>query len=278
MYRRFSKTPIEITKSDNFSGKYIVLKRSLNFKSKLSYQDSERNDFGDINGNKDDGNTLMKEMTTGTGFKPIGYYTTVKSKSFSGIFNGNNNEIFNLYQSGLFGCVSGDVTIQNISVHGISGMKNIFGIVYDARNIKTLNILNCQNYLDVTNSDGQRAGGIITYLHSGNVNMINCINYGNIEGRGYGVGGFVGYTTNNSGTIKIENSCNLGNINFNGSGISYSGAGGMIGLLQYSSMDIELNNVFSVGNIEGKEVYKANLIGHRTEIYKPLMYIISLMV
>ena len=32
----------------------IILKRDLNFKSKYSYINSERTDFGDINGNNDD--------------------------------------------------------------------------------------------------------------------------------------------------------------------------------------------------------------------------------
>ena len=64
--------PVEITSVNYFTGQYVSLKVNLNFKSKLSYQDSERTDFGDINGDESDGNTLMNEMTTGTGFKPIG--------------------------------------------------------------------------------------------------------------------------------------------------------------------------------------------------------------
>ena len=63
---------VKIETANSFKGKYIVLKTNLNFKSKLSYQNSERTDFGDINGDTDDGNTLINEMTTGTGFRPIG--------------------------------------------------------------------------------------------------------------------------------------------------------------------------------------------------------------
>ena len=85
--------PVQITTANNFSGKYIALKANLNFKSKLSYQDSERTDFGDINGNANDGNTLMNEMTTEMGFKPIGI-----SNSFLGTFDGENKENGEVYK------------------------------------------------------------------------------------------------------------------------------------------------------------------------------------
>ena len=143
--------PVELNTSTDFSNKTIALKTNLNFQSKYSYANSERTDFGDMNGNENDGNMLMNEMTTGTGFHPIGYFTTSKSKSFSGVFDGNNNEIFNLYQSGLFGNVTGNATIKNISVHGVSGMKNTFGIIYEVRSYSVVNITNCKNYLDVYN-------------------------------------------------------------------------------------------------------------------------------
>lgn len=78
-------------------------------------------------------------------------------------------------------------------------------------------------------------------MDAGNINVINRINYGNVEGRVYGVGGILGYITNNGEIIKIENSCNFGNFNVLSSGISYSGTRGIIGLNQYSSTQIELN-------------------------------------
>ena len=85
--------PVQVTTANrnSFSGKYIALKTNLNFKSKLSYQNSERTDFGDINGNTEDGNSLMNEMTTGTGFKPIGI-----NNAFTGIFEGQNKERYSM--------------------------------------------------------------------------------------------------------------------------------------------------------------------------------------
>lgn len=205
--------PVEISTATNFSNNTVVLKRNLNFKSKYSYANSERTDFGDINGNENDGNTLINEMTTGTGFNPIGYYDTAAStKFFNGIFDGDNNEIFNLYQSGLFGNIAGNSTIKNITLHGIEGKTNSFGIVKDVRGSE-VNIINCKNYLDVVKS-GDSAAGIVGYSNAAkSLNIINCINYGDIEGGNYGIGGLIGNTTT-SGIINIQNSCNFGKITF----------------------------------------------------------------
>ena len=63
---------IEIKSFKSFENQYVVLKRDLNFESVISYNDSKRTDFGDINGNTEDGNELMTELTKGNGFKPIG--------------------------------------------------------------------------------------------------------------------------------------------------------------------------------------------------------------
>ena len=80
---------------------YIVLTRNLNFKSRASYVDSQRTDFGDINGDNTDGNVLMEELTTKMGFRPIGFNDENGSHIFFGNFNGSyqgeNHKILNLY-------------------------------------------------------------------------------------------------------------------------------------------------------------------------------------
>ena len=90
---------IDVDKAYTMSEKYIVLTKDLNFKSKTSYVDSQRTDFGDINGISDDGNILMNELTTGTGFNPIGNNSNKTYKYFEGIFDGNNHKIENLYEN-----------------------------------------------------------------------------------------------------------------------------------------------------------------------------------
>ena len=63
----------EITGSNTFFNQYIVVTRDLNFKSNASYVNSQRTDFGDINENGEN-ETLITELTTGKGFKPIASY------------------------------------------------------------------------------------------------------------------------------------------------------------------------------------------------------------
>ena len=127
---------IETIEANSFSGKYVVLKRNLNFKSKLSYGDSERTDFGDINGNAEDGNTLINEMTTGTGFTPI--------NKFGGVFDGKNNSLTNIYEQntsglGVFAEIN-NATICNLKVKGTISSNgqsnNIGGIVAMVRSRK----------------------------------------------------------------------------------------------------------------------------------------------
>lgn len=113
--------PVIITAGSIFSGKYIVLKRDLNFKSKLSYADSERTDFGDINGNTEDGNSLIDEMTTGTGFISI---AKNGNKYFEGSFDGEDHKIDNIYinstdnYASLFGRIANNAIIENLQISG----------------------------------------------------------------------------------------------------------------------------------------------------------------
>ena len=183
---------IDITTNDSFSGKKIILKRDLNFKSKYSYINSERTDFGDINGNNDDGNTLITELTTGTGFNSIGSGSETSDQcTFLGIFNGKNHEITGLYQyrtdkyAGLFGWTRNGTKIENIKIHGY---------------IRTVS----------TKYVATSVGGIIGRA-DGNIEINNCISNVKIESECfYGAGGMVGRIAGNS---KITNCANFGEIN-----------------------------------------------------------------
>ena len=158
---------VEINLASSFSGKYIVLKRSLVFLSKFSYANSERTDFGDINGNLEDGNMLINEMTTGKGFIPI--------IGFSGNFDGKSeNEIYkisNIYiqsegMAGLFAYVSGNVTIKNLDISGtIKGESHTGGIIGEIRNYQNgkCNVINCINRASIVGKN--MAGGVVGYIY-----------------------------------------------------------------------------------------------------------------
>ena len=278
--------PVQITTANTFSGKYVSLKTNLNFKSKLSYQNSERTDFGDINGNTDDGNTLMNEMLTGTGFKPIGIYN-----AFVGNFDGKDKETGKIYKisdiyinstsyAGLFGQISGNSTIENLEISGeIKGKSHTGGIVgeaiYSASNI---NINNCVNRENVEGNN--EVGGIIGYNDAINSSIKQCENYGTITITGSkwvyaGIGGIVG--TGNSKS-EIEDCKNYGKVGTEvstiytggiigtinqlmgiygcsnyGEVISNSNTGGIIGLYRVGKK-IELYNNRNEGNLVGAEV------------------------
>ena len=276
---------VEIAIPNNFSGKYIVLKANLNFKSKLSYQDSERTDFGDINGNANDGNTLINEMTTGTGFKPIGL-----NNIFYGNFDGKDSEtgeiykISNLYINyendtqlnnygfgrsiGLFGRGSTLYTIiKNLEISGeIKGAGHTGGIIGQYANL----IENCTNHANVTGYN--MVGGIIGYsaqitncTNTGDIvitgtrwgyggaggiigngnNVKSCTNEGDVSGN-TSIGGIVGY--NNSNNCNIDNCENYGNITLNGID-NMSAAGGVLGL---NALKAEIKNTYNQGTILGK--------------------------
>ena len=118
-------TELGIT-STNFSGKYVILMRSLDFKSIFSYNDYTTTKYGDLNtdGIVENIKTELTKTEEGCrGFKPIGRDWLYGG--FAGTFDGRNNEIKNLYEKngvedndlGLFGIIH-DSTIMNLTVGG----------------------------------------------------------------------------------------------------------------------------------------------------------------
>ena len=238
---------------ESFSGKYVVLKRTLNFNSKLSYQNSERTDFGDINGNDEDGNTLINEMLTGTGFNPIGV--------FCGTFDGENHEIINLYENrtsgnlGLFGEVKNS-TIKNLTVQGkieVSDENNTGvngGIVALSRDNSTF--INCSNKVEINSQGVRYATGGIVGRSWGNAIITNCSNFGRLSSTSEATGGIIGRSEND---VNIKNCFNVGEIGSTG-----SMAGGIAGdiirggkiINVYNSGEISENGPYGRGGIAGR--------------------------
>lgn len=279
-YKLEDGTIIEITEANSLENKYVILKRTLNFNSMFSYIDCRRTDFGDINGNADDGNSLMNEMTTGTGFRPV--------YEFHGYFNGNNNEIQNLYinregNAGIFiddtttwiGCmkklenlgVTGSVTSSNGNAAGICcSFVNEIDNCWNSANVTTSNaywtagiatrnesqIKNCYNTGNITStSEIGTAGGICTTIAGTDIE--NCYNTGNISANYYAGGICSGH---GNGTTTVKNSYNTGNV--------YSGsqAGGILG----TNGEI-IENCYNTGKVTGRQ-YASGIVGsHAKEIY-----------
>ena len=193
---------VEVTSKTktNFSGKTVKLMKDLDFKSSLSYTNAKRTDYGDINGDAEDGNALITEMTTGTGFKPI--------KSFTGSFDGQGFEIKNIYintteEAGLFS--SSKVNeIRNLTISGdITSTTHAAGLIGSSYGSANL-IENCCNKANIT------AGSFASGMTNGGAQKIeNCCNKANITGSGNYTAG-IGI---NGG--KIINCYNEGNITNN---------------------------------------------------------------
>lgn len=231
---------------DKYKNSNIILCRNLNFKSKYSYINSKRTDFGDINGIEDDGNELITELSTGTGFKPI--YT------FKGIFDGKNHKISNIYISygtgyanvAMIATGNQDSTIiKNLEISGeISGERCTAGIIAS----KALKVENCINNAKIKSNGWYSAG-----IAGETVREIdNCINNGEINGF-YMVGGIYATDWLWEQGININNCINNGNLIINDGINANYGVGGIAGGLAKGNIKKCVNN---------GEMDRKNLWGH----------------
>ena len=251
-----NEKPVEINTSTNFYGKTIELRTNLNFKSKYSYANSERTDFGDINGDANDGNTLMNEMTTGTGFRPIGQ----DNKPFAGTFYGKGNNIDNIYEKdtsilGFFGQIQ-NATICDLKISGMVACdeksEDVGGIVGSMKGGK---IKNCIVNVELE-GNGNRLGGIVGWA-SDDLEIINCVNLNTITSSNSSAGGIVGMCEDVIG--GIYNSYNMGEIKVRGSRSS--------GIVGSTNSNIEIINVYNKGNVtENGSFGRGGILGSNTSV------------
>ena len=253
----------------------IVLCKDLNFKSSLSYADSESMEYGDINQDNTT-DSLIEEMQKGIGFTPIA--------NFSGAFNGEYEEekhkIENIFiyvegNAGLFERISG--TISNINITGeimsknsyaggiasIGGDKALISNCVNNCNVKTnskrenangssygsaggivgrankMIINNCVNNGEIYGTEN--AGGISGYEYAADVTILNCANTGKVYSEENSGGIFAGTV---AGSVKIYNCYNIGDI----LGLN---AGGLLGY-KYHTTNVEIRNCYHYANILGE--------------------------
>lgn len=187
--------------------------KTLDFEDDNSYENPNSKVFGDLNGNGVI-ETLKEELTNkdGFGFTPIG--TERYGNFFKGTFDGQRNEIRNIYinkgnyyYAGLFGLIDGK--IKNLGVTGeVKGNSYVAGVVGNGTS-KSI-VINCYNKCNVT---GSYSSGIGNY----GAKLINCYNIGNITG------------SNGAGGITLENAYYVINCYNTGNVISENMAGGIDG-------------------------------------------------
>ena len=267
--------------SSTIADKYIKLCRTLNFKSKLSYVDSETTDYDEFLGG--DGNTKLIEQLSenGKGFYPINGGPN-KNSTIAKEFNGQGFKIENIYinQEGNAGFIgmAGNICVKNLTITGTIISKNekaggIVGQIINKSNV----IDNCHNYATVKSySSNGSAGGIIgngtaTITNSSNygeiiaeyragglmgeVNgsiVINCSNFGNITSNTNSAGGLLGFANSTTGEVNIYNSYNAGKI------FGQTSAGGIMGYIYASA---KIKNVYNIGQVESKNNVPGGIVG-----------------
>lgn len=210
------------------------------------------------------------------GFAPIG-----KDKNFSGNFDGQNNEILNIYiyttlNAGLFGSAGSGATISNVGVSGkietTTWGKYTGGIVGYGQRWGKIIIQNCWNKAEINGA--QYTGGIcgqtgystiVGCYNMGNVTgetgtggilgvgmsetVINSYNLGTIVDRGSAAGGIIGST--DSYTNTVYNSYNMGTIKVLDSAVSYRTANGIAWWGIRNEKIVVIKNCYNAGNLIG---------------------------
>lgn len=205
-----------VNSGDAISSKNIKQINTLNFQTQTDYYDYQDTSFGDLNEDNTDGNQVLTEMTTGTGFSVIGEGATTP---FKGIFDGGNNRLENLYikrtnitediKTALFGYIEG-ATIRDLSIAGT---------------------------IELSKDGASLVGGL-----SGNNTITNCHNFASVTGVQIesSIGGLIGVTMKDSVTTltKCSNNGDVTNI---------TSASGVVGFVIISTLN--MNDCYNTGTI-----------------------------
>ncbi|MBO5478206.1 MAG: hypothetical protein J6A04_00520 [Clostridia bacterium] len=274
----------------SYAGETVTLMNNLDFQKEESYENAQRTDFGDVNG---DGTTeaLIVELSKGKGFTPIGQF----SKFFMGTFDGNNLSINNLYiktnsTAGLFGVIQDaiikNVKLKNVNIEGsttggVTGFTSTQSLITNCSvEMGTIlgsgyvggivgqhyanDIIDCWNTATITSTTSSNStGGIVGFI-VGDQNeeciLSNVCNLGDINGKGKEVGGIVGRIGDQKITL-MKDCYNTGKIviNTNDGNSSDFSTGGLIGFAGCSIKKVE--NCYNKGSIETTG-YAGGIIGN----------------
>ena len=248
----FSKS---VNEGEDYKGDTIKLMTTLNFNSDLSYSDTNNKYKYDEVANAyaidETSEKTLKELitdTNGVGFIPIGRSSSDVEAKFRGTFDGNNNEIKNIYvntanNAGLFGGVF-QATVENIRISGtiMSTENSAGGIIANG----VVTIRNCSN--QATIHAKRVAGGIVGEGGWQSQLLEDCYNVGDIYSETYWAGGIAG-----SFAKKIINCYNAGNI---------EGSNDSAGIVAQSAGKIEITNCSNQGKVKSKSMRSGGIIAY----------------
>lgn len=217
----------------------------------------------------------------------------------------NSKQISGTCVGGIVGKAEGNLTIENCTMLGdikvlVDGVGGILG-GYDLEDGEMVNVKGCKNYMSMKTEYGSdmEIGGIVSIGKGGQLNVVNCTNYGNLVGGDHYAGGacgagivsgiagehyadgyiqirqcenqgdIVGFnwtagifaSSHTSGTWHIRDCYNNGNIS--------TSVGYMSGIVAgHASIDTEwsIQNCYNAGNIDilgdGRSVHAGNIYGY----------------
>ena len=163
--------------ADNYEGKTVKLGLSLDFASTKSYVDAYRTDYGEYGYNGE-----LKKILNESGFIPIGPSNWEINDGFCGIFDGNNNTIYNLR-------IIKEVLDSDVLI-GVGMFTMNSGIIQD------LNIKNANIYANIRTGAWSCIGILASTIPGGKIDR--CHVSGKIVGtvENCDIGGIAGSTGN----------------------------------------------------------------------------------
>ena len=158
-------------------------------------------------------------------------------QGFAGIFDGNNCSIRGLNinntasTSALFATIQKNGVLKNLSVYGtVVGSNTSAGVVgYLLGKME-----NVTNYVNVTANS--TVGGVTANAENNTSNLINCVNYGNINGASYIIGGIAGSLGNNATNCVNYGDVTAGSESAGGIGGTTKNTGTISGCYNYGKI------------------------------------------
>lgn len=249
--------------TNSFENQYLLMNRNLDFNNDNSYANSNREDFGDING---DGvvSTIKTELTTGLGFPLI-----AKENSFMGTLDGGGHILSNLYiynssvgekNETLTGAVnSGYLALFSRVKKGKISNLEIEGSLYTKSKVNTGVIVGLledgvidkvQNHVSVTydsaSADSSVAGLVANA--TGNSKILSSSNHAVVKvldttaSNRTVIGGLV---ANASGTLLVRDSYNAGDV------LNGWRAGGIAGGVITAKATLIVDRCYNYAQIKG---------------------------
>ena len=245
----------DVAQNDTFEGKFIKLGADIDVTGTTGMGQIGNHDSRPFSGTFDGDNHTITGFTY-SGSDAIGLFSRVTKGTIKDLNLADINVTTTTQRSAGVVARADGATISNVNVISgtINGAKQNGGIVgvvvsmdgNSASNpLRTTLVENCSNAATITGTS-EANGGIVGYVHNGNLTIRNCTNIGAVTGASNGTGGVIGASNaGTSYTLIIDGCSNYGTV----VGSAYNG--GIAGLPRKNSASSVISNCVNGGNVSG---------------------------